>query len=169
MNANWVDRPMTEADIAEVVAMEEAACRHPLHAWTADNYRSSIRAGYWARVRCQAGSGRIVAVCVAMDGLDEVHLLNIAVNRDWHGQGLARSLLDTLEARCLQRHAPVIWLEVRPSNSVARAVYERLGYETVGLRKQYYPAEQGREDALVMRRDCLQARQPSPRSADAVE
>jgi ribosomal-protein-alanine N-acetyltransferase len=147
----WIDRPLTEADIAEVVAMEQDACLHPLHAWTVENYRSSLRAGYWARVRCEAANGRVVAVCVAMDVADEVHLLNIAVARARHGQGVARSFLDILAARCRQRQSGLIWLEVRPSNARALRLYTQLGYEQVGVRKHYYPAEQGREDAIVMR------------------
>ncbi len=147
----WIDRPLTEADIAEVVAMEQDACLHPLHAWTVENYRSSLRAGYWARVRCEAATGRVVAVCVAMDVADEVHLLNIAVARARHGQGVARSFLDILAARCRQRQSGLIWLEVRPSNARALRLYTQLGYEQVGVRKHYYPAEQGREDAIVMR------------------
>jgi len=147
----WVDRPLTEADVAEVVAMEQVACSHPIQAWTAENYQSSLRAGYWARVRCEAESGRIVAVCVVMDGVDEAHLLNIAVHRDWHGQGLARALLDVLAERCRERGAHQLWLEVRPSNARARAVYAGAAYEEVGRRKAYYPAPDGREDAIVMR------------------
>lgn len=147
----WIDRPLTEADIAEVVAMEQDACLHPLHAWTVESYRSSLRAGYWARVRCEAATGRVVAVCVAMDVADEVHLLNIAVARAWHGQGVARTFLDILAARCRQRQSGLIWLEVRPSNARALRLYTQLGYEQVGVRKHYYPAEQGREDAIVMR------------------
>ncbi|WP_294636041.1 ribosomal protein S18-alanine N-acetyltransferase [uncultured Aquabacterium sp.] len=146
-----VDRPLTDADIGAVVAMESAACLHPLHAWTADNYRSSLRAGYWARVRCEADTGRVIAVVVAMDGHQEVHLLNIAVAPDQQGLGMARELLDTLAARCVQQQAEALWLEVRPSNTRARALYERLGFEAVGLRKHYYPAPEGREDAIVMR------------------
>lgn len=142
---------MTTADIAGVVAMESAACLHPLHAWTEDNYRSSLRAGYWARVRCEAGTGRVIAVVVAMDGHQEVHLLNIAVAQDQQGRGLARELLGILVARCEQQQAEALWLEVRPSNVRARALYERLGFEAVGLRKHYYPAAEGREDAIVMR------------------
>ncbi len=149
----FIDRPMTEADIPAVMAMEADACLHPIHAWSADNYRSSMRAGYWARVRSEAVTGRIVAVCVAMDGVDEVHLLNLAVHREWHGKGLARALLDILMARCRQRAATSLWLEVRPSNAPARALYLREGFEEIGLRKNYYPAPEGREDALVMKRD----------------
>ena len=147
----YVDRPLTDADIASVVAMEAQACLHPSHAWTADNYRSSLRAGYWARVRCDADSGRVVAVCVVMDGPDEVHLLNVAVDRAWQGRGLARALLDVLTARCVQQGAESLWLEVRPSNMPAQTLYARLGFVEVGRRKGYYPAPEGREDAIVMR------------------
>lgn len=153
LDTRLLDRAMTEADIPAVVAMERAACTHPLHAWSDDNYRSSIRAGYWAIVRCEVDTGAIVAVCVAMDGVDEVHLLNIAVARRCHGQGMARQLLSLLYERCRQRQAPMLWLEVRPSNMAARALYLREGFTEVGLRKAYYPAVNGREDALVMRRD----------------
>jgi ribosomal-protein-alanine N-acetyltransferase len=148
----FVDRPMTEADIPAVMAMESAACLHPVHAWSDDNYRSSMRAGYWVRVRCEADTGRIVAVCVAMDGVDEVHLLNIAVDRGYQGHGIARSVLAVLYARCRQHQAPTLWLEVRPSNVPARALYAREGFVEIGLRKNYYPAPDGREDALVMKR-----------------
>lgn len=153
LQTRFVDRPMTEADIPAVLAMEQAACLHPVHAWSDDNYRSSMRAGYWVRVRCDGGSGRVLAVCVAMDGVDEVHLLNIAVDRSLHGQGVARSLLASLYDRCRQRQAQTLWLEVRPSNTPARALYEREGFVQIGVRKNYYPASQGREDAIVMKRD----------------
>ncbi len=149
----YADRLMTEADIPAVIEMERAACAHPLHAWTEDNYRSSLRSGYWMRVRCEADSGRIVAVCVAMDGADEIHLLNIAVARAQQGQGLARALLGLLYERCRARRAALLWLEVRPSNDRAHALYLREGFVEVGRRKGYYPAPEGREDALVMRRD----------------
>lgn len=147
-----IDRALTDADIPEVTAMERLACAHPLHAWTDENYRSSLRAGYWSRVRCDAATGRIVSVCVAMDGVDEVHLLNIAVARAQHGQGHARALLAELVARCRQRRADALWLEVRPSNERARALYLREGFADIGVRKHYYPAATGREDAVVMRR-----------------
>lgn len=157
LQTRFVDRPMTEADIPAVMAMEGEACLHAVHAWSEDNYRSSMRAGYWVRLRCEADSGRVVAVCVAMDGVDEVHLLNIAVARALHGRGLARSILSTLYARCRQRQAQQLWLEVRPSNAAARALYRSEGFVEVGVRKHYYPAPQGREDALVMKRDIAQS------------
>lgn len=153
LETRFVDRPMTEADIPAVLAMERAACLHPLHAWSEDNYRSSMRVGYWVRVRCEANTGRVIAVCVAMDGVDEVHLLNIAVDSGFHGQGIARSILAVLYERCRQHLAAALWLEVRPSNAPARALYASEGFVDIGLRKNYYPAAEGREDALVMKRE----------------
>ncbi len=147
------DRVMTEADIPAVLDMERLACPHPVHAWSEDNYRSSLRSGYWTRVLTQRDTGRIVGVCVAMDGVDEMHLLNIVVDKTLQGAGLARGLLDTLYAFCRQSAAPLLWLEVRPSNERALQVYRRQGFVEVGVRKGYYPAPDGREDALVMRLD----------------
>lgn len=149
--SSFTDRVMTEADIPAVLDMERLACPHPVHAWSEENYRSSLRSGYWMRVRTQADTGRIVGVCVAMDGVDEMHLLNIAVDKALHGGGLARGLLDTLYAFCRQAGVPLLWLEVRPSNERALGVYRRQGFIEVGVRKGYYPAPGGREDALVMR------------------
>ena len=111
-----------------------------------------MRAGYWLRVRTDAQTGQVLAVCVAMDGVDEMHLLNIAVDRSLHGQGLAQDFMMVLYQLCVQREATALWLEVRPSNLRAKALYERQGFESVGVRKNYYPAPEGREDALVMRR-----------------
>jgi ribosomal-protein-alanine N-acetyltransferase len=149
--ATLVDRPMTEGDIPAVLAMERQACLHPVHAWTEDNYRSSLRSGYWMRVRTQLETGQIVGVCVAMSGFEEMHLLNIAVDKSLHGAGVARGLLDVLCDHCRQAGLPLLWLEVRPSNERARGLYRRHGFVDVSVRKGYYPAPDGREDALVMR------------------
>ena len=145
-------RPMGLDDIPAVRALEVQACAHITHAWTEDNYRSSLASGYWMQVACEPG-GAVVGVCVAMLGVDELHLLNIAVARGWQSQGLARHFLAMLVTLCGQHHLQAIWLEVRPTNARARALYARQGYEEVGLRRQYYPAAEGREDALVMKRE----------------
>lgn len=158
--ATFADRAMTEADIPAVLEMERLACPHPVHAWTEDNYRSSLKSGYWMRVRTHQGSGRIVGVCVAMDGVEEMHLLNIAVDKAWHGAGLARGLLDALYAFCRQSGVALLWLEVRPSNERALGVYRRQGFAEVGVRKGYYPAPGGREDALVMRLNLARGEAP---------
>lgn len=145
-------RPMTHDDIPAVLALERAACAQPLHAWSEDNYRSSLLSGYWMRVCCLPGN-QVVGVCVAMFGVDELHLLNIAVSRAQQGRGVARWMLHTLLDLCRAHRLAAIWLEVRPSNERARALYRHEGYADIGVRKGYYPTEHGREDALVMKRE----------------
>ena len=157
-------RAMQLADVQAVVDMEQQACQHPLHAWTVDNYRSSLRSGYWSRV-CEDTHGCITGVCVAMLGVDEVHLLNIAVARDSQGQGLAVWMLTQLDELCRTHACPVIWLEVRPSNLPALALYQSHHYAHVAVRKAYYPAVGGREDAWVMKRDVWRAQAQEARHA----
>lgn len=148
--SSLVIRPMRQDDVAAVRALEVEACLHPTHAWSDDNYRSSLGSGYWMQVACQP-DGQVVGVCVAMLGVDELHLLNIAVARPWQSLGLARHFLSLLITLSRHHHLQSVWLEVRPTNARARALYARQGYLEVGLRKDYYPAAQGREDALVMK------------------
>lgn len=140
-------RPMTVADLDAVLAIETVSYSFP---WTRGNFIDSLAAGYRCELRL-APEGDIAAYAVAMPGVDEMHLLNITVNPALWGQGHAQALMQRLIAhsRHLGHHA--LWLEVRPSNLRAYALYERLGFQTVGLRRGYYPDGPGkREDALVM-------------------
>ena len=77
-------------------------------------------------------------------------LLNITVDPMYHRQGWGRVMLDALALWARSQGAQWLWLEVRTSNVRAQAVYLRYGYRRVGERKNYYPADQGREDAIVM-------------------
>ena len=85
-----------------------------------------------------------------MQGVDEVHLLNITVDVPYQGQGWGRVMLDAIALWSRSQNAHWLWLEVRTSNTRAQDVYEQYGYRRVGERKNYYPAENGREDAIVM-------------------
>lgn len=138
--------PMTESRLDEVVAIERRAYAHP---WTRGNFIDSLRSGYQAQLLC-VGSV-IVGYFVAMQGVDEVHLLNITVEPEYQGQGWGRVLLDALALWARSQRSQWLWLEVRTSNKRAQQVYLRYGYRRVGERKHYYPADQGtREDAIVM-------------------
>ncbi|NML42772.1 ribosomal protein S18-alanine N-acetyltransferase [Ramlibacter sp. G-1-2-2] len=137
--------PMTEARLDEVVAIERAAYGHP---WTRGNFADSLRSGYHAQLLC-AGE-QLLGYFVAMKGVDEVHLLNITVTPAFQGQGWGRIMLDALALWARAEGAQWLWLEVRTSNARAQQVYQRYGYRRVGERKNYYPAEDGREDAIVM-------------------
>ncbi|MDP1742675.1 MAG: ribosomal protein S18-alanine N-acetyltransferase [Polaromonas sp.] len=141
---------MTESWLAAVCRVEQSAYPHP---WTQGNFSDSLRAGYQAQLLI-GGAGpdaQLLGYFVAMQGVDEVHLLNITVAPAWQRQGWARLMLDGLVLWSRGQGAQWVWLEVRVSNTRARAVYERYGFRHVGNRRQYYPADAaGREDAVVM-------------------
>lgn len=137
--------PMTEARLDQVVAIERRAYGHP---WTRGNFADSLRSGYQAQLLIVGDT--VIGYFVAMQGVDEVHLLNITVDPDYQGQGWGRVLLDALALWARTQHAQWLWLEVRTSNKRAQQVYQRYGYRKVGERRNYYPAEHGREDAIVM-------------------
>lgn len=139
--------PMSLADLPGVLAVEVCSYSHP---WTRGNFIDSLAAGYVAEVLGSPATG-VVGYFVAMPGVDELHLLNITVAPAWQGRGHGHTLLDAVQAQARARGMGLLWLEVRQSNERARALYRRRGFAEVGLRKGYYPAVTGREDAVVMR------------------
>ena len=146
--------PMTLDRLDAVVAVEQSAYTYP---WTRGNFADSLQSGYQAQLLCadaQAHDETLLGYFVAMKGVDEVHLLNITVAPAHQQQGWARVMLDGLAIWTRGQGAQWLWLEVRASNTRAKAVYERYGFRHVGLRKAYYPdgpaGRSQREDALVM-------------------
>ena len=137
--------PMTEARLDEVLAIEKRAYGHP---WSRGNFADSLRSGYQAQLLCAGPT--LLGYFVAMKGVDEVHLLNITVAPEVQGQGWGRVLLDALALWSRGQGAQWLWLEVRTGNLRAQQVYERYGFRRVGERRNYYPADGGREDAIVM-------------------
>jgi len=137
--------PMRDADLAEVMAIESAIYSHP---WTRGNFVDSLNAGY--ACRCLRLGGELLGYFVVMVAAQEAHLLNLSIaaqhQRRRHGSGLLREAAD-LARRLGARH---VFLEVRPSNAGAQALYTRFGFRKVGTRRGYYPAHAGREDALVL-------------------
>lgn len=145
-------RPMQVADLGRVIEIETAIYPFP---WTRGNFSDSLKAGYDAWVFEEAGApgDGLLGYAVVMWIPDEVHLLNISVDAARQGQGLGRSMLEWLCADARTRGARSMLLEVRPSNEVARQLYASSGFQAIGLRRGYYPAQAGtREDALVLRR-----------------
>jgi [ribosomal protein S18]-alanine N-acetyltransferase len=139
--------PMTEEDLDWVVDNERDLHAFP---WSRGNFSDSLGAGYLAHVLRQGGER--VAYAVMMMVMDEAHLLNLSVARERQGKGLGRALLQRLFELARRNGAVQLFLEVRPSNAAALALYNACGCEPVGRRKRYYPApEGGREDAILMR------------------
>jgi ribosomal-protein-alanine N-acetyltransferase len=140
--------PMDEADVGEVLVLEESVYPYP---WTRGNFLDSLASGYDAWT-LRDDNGALVGYFLLMGAVDEAHLLNVAVAAQRQREGLGRYLLD--KAAACARGLPVesILLEVRPSNVRALKVYGQYGFAEIGRRKGYYPAHNGqREDAIVMR------------------
>ena len=137
---------MESADLEAVLAIEQTAYSHP---WTQGNFRDALASGYW--MQCLRLQDELLGYVVAMEGVQETHLLNVTVAPAWQGQGWAHMMLDALSLWSRRMGAQWLWLEVRESNQRALQVYERYGFRRVGLRKDYYPASrQQREHAVVM-------------------
>ena len=141
-------RPMRSADFEQVVAIERTIYTHP---WTLGNFRDSLQAGYscWVMER----GGAMVGYGVLMIGVAEAHLLNLSIAREWQRQGLGRELLQHFIELARQLEAERLFLEVRPSNASARGLYARAGFRELYVRRGYYPAAGGREDAILMGMD----------------
>jgi ribosomal-protein-alanine N-acetyltransferase len=141
-------RSMTVSDISKVLNIEEKAHRAP---WTEKIFSDCLRVGYICEL--MEVEHEIIGYGVMSVVADEAHLFNVCVDNNYQGQGFGRQLLNYFVDLARQRMAKSIFLEVRPSNSAAVNLYESAGFNEVGRRKDYYPAENGREDALIMARD----------------
>lgn len=136
--------PMNERDLDEVAALEATLQDFP---WSRGNFHDSLAGGHSVWVLRIGGD--LIGFSVVMSVLDEAHLLNIGVGRRHQGRGHgARLLRHVLECARLGG-AGKLFLEVRPSNDKAVELYRHFGFRQIGMRKGYYPAHRGREDALI--------------------
>jgi ribosomal-protein-alanine N-acetyltransferase len=146
---------MTDLDIPVVGTIERAGYQFP---WSEGIFRDCLRVGYICRVvevdADLAGYG-IMSV-----GAGEAHILNVCIREEYRCRGLARRILVFLLERARSAGMYEAFLEVRPSNTVASRLYRSLGFEQVGVRKGYYQAAVGREDAEVLRRVLSPERKP---------
>ncbi|AXS79772.1 ribosomal-protein-alanine N-acetyltransferase [Dechloromonas sp. HYN0024] len=135
---------MNERDLDAVAALEATLQIFP---WTRGNFADSLVAGYSVWVLRLGGD--LIGFSVVMPVIDEAHLLTIGICKRYQGQGYgARMLRHAMEYARLGG-AKTLFLEVRPSNERAVDLYRHFGFRQIGLRKGYYPAVIGREDALV--------------------
>lgn len=137
-------RPMTLADVPAVIAVERASYAFP---WSEGVFRDCIRVGYLCRV--VEINGEVAGYGIMSYGAGEAHILNICIRADARGQGIGRKLMLFLLERARAAQMQDVFLEVRPSNPTAIALYTSLGFTQIGIRKAYYQAVGGREDALV--------------------
>lgn len=141
-------RDMTGADLDAVLRIEREVHAHP---WTPGNFSDALRSKYQCKVFESDGS--MLGYAVLMLAVDESELLDIAIDAARQRQGWGQRLLDEMMA--LARHFGMrrMVLEVRASNRAAIALYRKAGFRDIGLRRDYYQAENGREDAILMGRE----------------
>lgn len=138
-------RPLTGADLDAVMEIEIRAYDFP---WTQSIFRDCLRVGYccW----CCENEGIIQGYGVMSAAAGESHILNLTVHPESQRQGIGSKLLKHFLQLARRHGADTIMLEVRPSNRKAINLYEKLGFNEIGVRRNYYPAEDGREDALML-------------------
>ncbi len=138
-------RPMTASDLDAIMAIESVNFPFP---WTDGNFKDSMNSGYMCLVMEQGK--QLMAYAILMMVLDEAHLLNISVAQSHQGQGWGRYLLLQMMEIGREKGGLNMFLEVRPSNHSAIGLYESMGFNEMGIRPGYYPAHNGREDAVLM-------------------
>lgn len=138
-------RHMLEADLDDIMQIEPTIYSHP---WTRGNFNDSLKAGHKAWV--MTSDDEIIGYAVLMIVLDEAHLLNVSIAAPYQKQGLGRMLLMHLVDQAKALKTDNMFLEVRASNISAIALYENVGFVEMSIRRGYYPANKGREDAVLM-------------------
>jgi ribosomal-protein-alanine N-acetyltransferase len=140
-------RPMHELDVPVIVGIERAAYQFP---WSEGIFRDCLRVGYVCRVVDIGGD--MAGYGIMSVGAGEAHILNVCIAEGYRGRGFARKVLQYLLDRARAAGMYEAFLEVRPSNTTAAHLYQSMGFEQVGIRRGYYQATVGREDAAVLRR-----------------
>jgi len=137
-------REMTSEDVPAIMEIEKIVYTHP---WTEGIFNDCIRVGYncWVYEEQE----ELLAYGLVSIAVNEAHILNICVAPDAQRRGLGKRMLHKLMQLAAERQGNSIFLEVRESNLVAQKLYDQEGFNRIGLRKNYYPADDGREDALV--------------------
>lgn len=137
-------RKMVKADLPQMLMIEQSVQGAP---WTEETFKTCFEMDYdgWVAER----DGRIIGYIVLGMQMDECHILNVCVARDYQRQGLGRSMLEFAMAEAKSREMGVAYLEVRRSNSRAISLYRKLNFMLIGERKNYYQTVSGLEDALV--------------------
>ncbi len=140
-----VMRDMRQSDVPRVAVLERQSYDFP---WSPGIFRDCLLAGYTCMV--VEHRGEVIGYAIMSLAAAEAHLLNLCVAAERRREGHGLALLHLLMQQAAQAGAEHIYLEVRPSNAAALALYQREGFQQVGLRKHYYRAKTGAEDAVVL-------------------
>jgi len=139
-------REMMLDDLLSIVNIEQEANQFP---WSIKNFEDSMKAKHHAWVFVD-DRNEIQGYTLVQKVVDETHLLNICVKPSAQGQGLGREILNHVIDFANSISSVLIVLEVRSSNQRAQQLYLQSGFNEMSIRKDYYPAKEGREDAVLM-------------------
>jgi [ribosomal protein S18]-alanine N-acetyltransferase len=145
LKTNLSLRPMQMGDLDAIMQIEPTIYSHP---WTRGNFADSLNSGYSAWVLEE--KSEMIGYALLMIVMDEAHLLNLSIAKHHQKQGLGRYLLEHMIKIAKRHRAANLFLEVRPSNVSAIALYENMGFCEMAIRRGYYPSHNGREDAILM-------------------
>jgi ribosomal-protein-alanine N-acetyltransferase len=140
------------SDLDKVIKVEESSHQFP---WSKNNFKDCLDNAYWNYVLVDSSAkSNILGHCIVMPGVEELHLLNITICPEYRRENIASRTLFAIEETGLSKGYLRVLLEVRRSNLPAIHLYEKIGYQFIGVRKSYYPSglhgDNSREDALVM-------------------
>ena len=141
-------RDMTADDLDAVSLIEQQIHAHP---WTRGNFSDALSSGYVCKLA--ELDSRLIGYAVLMPGVDEAELLDIGIAALHQRRGYGRAVLAAMLVTAVGLGKQRVVLEVRASNASAIALYRAQGFVQIGLRRDYYPAQNGREDAILMGRE----------------
>ena len=143
-------RAMGHQDLAMVSDIERRSYEFP---WSHGVFRDCLLAGYHCIVLER--DGRVSGYGILSIAAGEAHILNLCVDPKYRSHGYGEYLLDAILAQSRTANVREIFLEVRPSNTTALALYRKKGFHKVARRPAYYQATEGREDAAVLAKKLI--------------
>jgi ribosomal-protein-alanine N-acetyltransferase len=143
-------RRMTLGDVERVMKVEQEVYEFP---WTERIFSDCIRVGYYCWLALQRQN--IVGHAVISVTAGESHMLNLSIANEYQRRGFGKQFIEFLVKEAEAKQAQTMLLEVRPSNTAAINCYNAAGFNEIGSRKDYYPAPEGREDALLFARHIV--------------
>jgi ribosomal-protein-alanine N-acetyltransferase len=138
-------RTMLHDDVAQVADIERRSYEFP---WSHGVFRDCLLAGYHCIVTER--EDRVVGYSILSIAAGEAHILNLCIDPKFRQLGYGEGLLEEILERAGNAEVKEVFLEVRPSNSKAIALYNKKGFRQVASRPAYYQAREGREDAAVL-------------------
>ena len=142
-------REMTNNDLQQAIAIEKKSYDFP---WSDEVIKDCLVNKYDCYV---AGNDNILGYMISKITNQDSHILNLTIDSEYRGLGIGSSFIDLMIKKCKLHRSEYIYLEVRINNTIARSLYQKFGFRSIGVRKNYYRNKTGREDAIVYRRNLL--------------